>query len=85
MSVDTSSTKRLRVSLPCIDAVMIEQLEAILDARAAVGNLCEIVLAEDLLILEAERAMVGGNDLQMIVLQSVPQFRLDVVFRAAAE
>ena len=35
-----------------------------LDARAAVGNLGEVVFAQFLLFLEAERAVIGGDDLQ---------------------
>ena len=55
---------------------MIDKLQPVLDARAAVGNLREIVLAQHLLVLETERAMVGRNHLQVVVLQAVPQFRL---------
>ena len=82
--VEVSSTKRFSDSLPCVHAVMIDQLQPVFDARAAVGDLGEIVLAEDLLVLETERAMVGRDHLQMIVLQPVPQFRRMVFFRAAA-
>ena len=42
----------------------------------AVGNFSEVVLAEFLLLLEAERAMVGGNHLQGVVRQPLPQFFL---------
>ena len=70
------STKRFSESLPGIHAVMIDELQAVLDARAAVGNLGEIVFAEDFLVFETERAMVGGDHLQVIVLQAVPEFRL---------
>ena len=38
---------------------MMDQLQAVFDARTAVGNLREIVLAQDLLILEAEWAVIG--------------------------
>ena len=47
-----------------------------LDARAAVRNLGEIVLAELLLLLEAERAMIGGDHLQLVRGQSGPEFLL---------
>ena len=47
-----------------------------LDAGAAVGDFGEVVAAQFFLFLEAEWAMVGGNYLQMIALQSVPQFFL---------
>ncbi len=64
-----------------VDAVVINQLQTVLDARAAVGNLREIVFAEDLLVFETERAVVGGDHLQMIVLQTFPEFR-QVLFGA---
>ena len=67
-----------------VDAVVIDQLQAVLDARAAVGDLGEIVLAEDLLVFEAERAMVGGDHLQVIVLEAVPEFRQMLLWCAAA-
>src|ERR1700687_724261 len=55
--------------------MVIEKLQPIFDARSAVGYLCEIVLPQRLLIFEAERTVIGGDHLQMIVLQSLPQFR----------
>src|ERR1035441_3191930 len=55
---------------------MVDQLQPVLDARPAVGNLREIVLAERLLAGEAEGAMVGGNHLKLVVLKAIPQFRL---------
>src|SRR5262249_40430967 len=62
-------------------AVVIDELEAILDAGSAIGDLGEIVFAEDLLVFEAEGAMVGGDYLQVIVFESVPEFWL-VLFGA---
>ena len=53
-----------------------DQLHPVLDARTAVGNLREVVHAENLLVGKAEGAMVGGDDLQMIVFQPIPQLRL---------
>ena len=82
--VEVSSTKRFSESLPCVDAVVIHELQAILDAGAAVGDLGEIVLAENLLVFEAERAVVGGDHLQVIVLEAVPEFRQMMLWRAAA-
>ena len=60
---------------PQIHAVVIQKLQPILDARATVGNLGEIVLAQRLLVLDAERAVIGRNHLQVIALQPVPQLR----------
>ena len=64
-----------------VDSVVIDQLQAVFDARAAVGDLGEVVFAEDLLVFEAEGAVVGGDHLQVIVLETIPEFRL-VLFRA---
>jgi len=56
--------------------VVIDQLQAVLNARSAVGDLSEIVFAEYLLVREAEGAMVGGDHLQVIVLEAVPKLGL---------
>ena len=61
-----------------------QQLQAVLDAGAAVGNLGEVVFAERLLIFKAERAVVGGDDLQVVLAQALPQLRLILASRAAA-
>ena len=53
---------------------MVDQLETVFDARAAVGDLGEIVYAELLLIFEAEGAVVSGDNLQMIVAETLPEF-----------
>ena len=82
--VEVISTKRLSESLPGVDAVVIDQLQAVFDARAAVGDLGEIVLAENLLVFETERAMVGGDHLQVVVLEAVPELRLVLLWGAAA-
>ena len=74
--VDVISTKRFKRQLAGVHPVMIDQLEPVFDARAAVGDLGEIVLAEHLLVCETERTMVGGNHLQMIVLEAVPKLWL---------
>src|SRR5258707_9195994 len=52
---------------------MIEKLQPVLDAGSAIGDLGEIILAERLLVFEAERAMVGRNHLQVIVFEALPQ------------
>src|SRR5215510_2056835 len=53
-------------------AARIHQAHAMLDSRTTVGNLGEVSDAEFLLLLEAERAVVGRDDLQVIVLKSLP-------------
>ena len=47
-----------------------------LDAGAAVGNFGEVVLAEFFLFLEAEGAVVGGDDLQRVFREALPEFFL---------
>ena len=49
------------------------------------GILVKSSLPSDLLVGEAERAMVGGNHLQVVVLQAVPELGLMLLGRAAAE
>ena len=63
-----------------VDAVMPDELKTILDAGSAVGNFGEVVFAEDFLVGEAEGAVVGGDDLEMIVTQAVPEFGEIVLF-----
>ena len=59
-----------------VDAAGVDEAQAVLDARAAVGNFREVVLAQFFLFLEAKRAMVGGDDLQRIVREPLPEFFL---------
>src|SRR6266568_3436183 len=47
-----------------------------LDARAAVGNFGEVVFAQFFLFLEAERAVVGGDDLESVFGEALPEFFL---------
>src|SRR6266849_4624267 len=54
----------------------IDQAHAVFDPRAAVGNLGEIVLAQLLLLLVTERAMIGGDHLQGILGQALPELFL---------
>ena len=58
------------------DSAGINQAHAMLDAWAAVGNLREVILPEFFLFFETERAMISGDDLQVIALQSIPQLLL---------
>src|SRR5580692_219341 len=53
-----------------------QQLQPVFDAWPAVGNLGEIVLAERLLIFKTKRAVIGGDNLQMVFAQSLPKLRL---------
>ena len=55
--------------------MMMDQLQTVFDAGTAIRDLGEIVFPEHLLILETEWAMIGGDHLQVIVFQTVPQLR----------
>ena len=63
-----------------VDAAGVDEAEAVFDAGAAVGNFCEVVDAELFLIFEAERAMVGGDDLKRVLREALPQFFLVPLF-----
>src|ERR1700678_4398184 len=58
------------------DAAGINQTHPVLHSRAAVGNFCEVANPHFFLLLEAERAVVGRNYLQVIARQALPQFLL---------
>ena len=58
------------------NAAGINQAHAVLNAGTSVGNLREIVSPKFLLLLETEWAVIGGDDLQMIALETVPEFLL---------
>src|SRR5205807_2681571 len=63
--------KAVHAEAPRRGTSTVYQAEAMLDAGTAVGDLRKIISAQFLLVLEAERAMVGGDHLQMVVLQSL--------------
>ena len=50
--------KTVEGNLSRVDAVVVDQLQAVLNARSAVRNLGEIILAQNFLIGKAERAVV---------------------------
>ncbi len=50
-----------------------EQVDPVLDARQAVGDLAEVAPAHLLLALEVERAVVGGHDLEVVLDQALPE------------
>ncbi len=75
-AVATSCTKRFGENRRAVHAAGVDQAQPVLDARAAVGNFGEVVPAQLLLFLETERAMVGGNHLQRVLRQPLPQFFL---------
>src|SRR6202044_4160318 len=54
----------------------IEQLQAILNPRAAIWNFREIVLAKLLLVCKTERTMVSRYHLQIVGSKSIPKLWL---------
>ena len=74
-AVEVISTKRFSDKFTGVNAVMKNQLQTIFDTRSAIRNFCEIVFTQDFLVFETERAVVRGNHLKMIVLQTVPKLR----------
>ena len=59
-----------------MDAARVDEAEAVFYAGAAVGNFCEVVLAQFLLLLEAKRAVVRRDYLKGVLRQSLPEFFL---------
>src|SRR6185503_3868908 len=54
-------------------SAVMEQIDAVLDAGQPVGDLPEVALAEILLALEVERAVVGRDDLEVVLDQTRPE------------
>ena len=65
----------MHVDLARAHAAVPDEHQAGLDAGRAVGDLREVVLADLLLgrLVHAERAMVGGDDLQVVLRQALPE------------
>src|SRR5215469_6878857 len=53
-----------------------DQAHTMFYTRPAVWNFRKVVFAEFLLLLEAEGTVICGDNLQMVPLQSIPQFFL---------
>ena len=75
------STQRSLRDPAADDAAVVEQVDPVLDARQAVGDLPEVALAELLLAVEVERAVVGRDDLEVVLDEARPELGL-VVGRA---
>src|SRR5687768_1629489 len=58
------------------DAAVIDQAHAVLHARAAVRNLCEVVAPHLFLLFETERAVVRRDHLKVVARQPLPQLLL---------
>ena len=69
------STQRCERQL-AVDDALVEQVHPVLDAADAVGDLGEVADAQLLLLLHAERAVVGGHDRQVVRAQPLPQVAL---------
>ena len=54
------------------DDALVEQVHPVLDRADAVGDRAEVALAELLLVLHAERAVVGRDHLQVVGAQALP-------------
>ena len=63
--VDATSHKAVQVDAAGRHAVRVEQMDAVLDAGDAVGNLGEIAAAHFLLLVEIERGMIGGDGVDL--------------------
>src|SRR6266566_2156825 len=72
--------KTVRRKMLAVDSAGIHKTQAVLDAGAAVGDFGEIVLAELFLLLEAEGAVVGGDDLKSVFGEALPEFFLVPLF-----
>ncbi len=66
------------------DDALVQQVHPVLDARHPVRDLGEVAAAQFLLVLEAERAVVGGDDRQVVGPQPAPQRRPGATSPAAA-
>src|SRR5439155_18997694 len=58
------------------DAAIVDEAHAVFDAGAAIRNLAEVVTSEFFLFLEAERAVVRGDYLQVISAEALPELLL---------
>ena len=67
------STQRSGVEPAADDATVVEQVDAVLDTRQAVGDLAEVAHAELLLGVEVERAVVGRDHLQVVLDEALPE------------
>ena len=84
--VEHELDEAVRVDLARAHPAVPEQHQARLDARGAVRDLREVVLAEELLagLVHAERAVVGGDDLEVVLLRAPSRARPGSTSRAAA-
>ena len=66
-----------------VDDALVDQVHPVLDPADAVGDLGEVAEAELLLVLEAEGAVVGGHDGEVVGAQARATGRLVVLVLGA--
>ena len=79
-AVEMISTQRSLRDPAADDAAVVQQVDPVLDARQAVGDLAEVAAAELLLAVEVERAVVGRDELEVVLDEARPQL-VPVVLR----
>ncbi len=67
------------------DAAVVEQVDPVLDARQAVGDLAEVAATELLLAVEVERAVVGRDELEVVLDEARPQVVPVILVRSGGE
>src|SRR4051794_27306669 len=63
----------LLADLPAHDAAVVQQVDAVLDARQPVGDLPEVAAPQLLLAMEVERAVIGRDHLEVVLPEARPQ------------
>src|SRR5271170_6387659 len=66
--------KAVHAESPPGNAARIDQAQAVLNSGTAIRNLCEIIASQLFLLSETEGTVIGRHHLQMIALQSGPEF-----------
>ena len=66
-----------------VDDALVDEVHPVLDPGHAVGDGPEVVDAELLLVLEAEGAVVGGHDREVVRAQAVPEVGVVVLVLGA--
>ena len=63
-----------------VDHALVDEIHPVLDAAHAVRDLGEVAEPQLLLVLHAERAMVGGHDRQLVHAQTFPKVGMVMTF-----
>src|SRR5262249_27107075 len=58
------------------DTTIVDQAHTVFDTRPAIRNFAEVIAAELLLFLEAERTVIGRDHLKVISAKPLPQLLL---------